>query len=162
MAGYQLSPFDIGQIKTPLHHGLKAADITRILLKPDGKTYWSDNAIQAAVAKLEAQPEWRGDREAASGAPRQTSAKEDRAIVNYVLKNRGRSKVTMHTVTGTAWGGLARPGTENCPGCPPSLSRFARAKPFFFAGHAGPEVGGFSWAFLTKGPKYIFPAWLWV
>ena len=37
MSGYQLSAFEIGQIKAHVYHGLGAAQIARILVKADGK-----------------------------------------------------------------------------------------------------------------------------
>jgi hypothetical protein len=98
MSGYQLSPFDVGQIKAHLHHGLSAAAMGRIMVKPDGKSRWSDRAIKAAVDKLEATPAWRGARAAGSGAPRKTSKTEDKAIVKYVIHERGRKKVTVGSV----------------------------------------------------------------
>ena len=39
MSGYQFSPFEIGQIKAHMHHGLGAAQMARILVKADGKTH---------------------------------------------------------------------------------------------------------------------------
>ena len=57
----QLSPFDIGQVKAHLHHGLKGAAISRIMVKADGKSRWSEQAIQDAIKKLESNPKWRGE-----------------------------------------------------------------------------------------------------
>ena len=47
------------------------------------------------IDKLEANAGWRGERQVGSGAPRKTGAKLDAAIVKYVLKERGRKKVTV-------------------------------------------------------------------
>ena len=63
----QLSPFEVGQIKAHVHHGLSGAAISRILRKPDGKSTWSQTAVQDAMAKLASQPDWRGEREEALG-----------------------------------------------------------------------------------------------
>ena len=41
----RLGPFEVGQIKAHLHHGLSGADIVGILKKPDGKTTWSTQAV---------------------------------------------------------------------------------------------------------------------
>ena len=56
MSGYQLSPFDVGQVEAHLQHGLKAAEIARVLVKSGGVSTWSDNAIKHVVDKLEAKP----------------------------------------------------------------------------------------------------------
>ena len=81
MAGYQLSAFEIGQIKAHVYHGLGAAQIARILVKADGKTHWSDNAVQTQIDKLDEKPNWRGERREGSMRPRKTSAKQDAQIV---------------------------------------------------------------------------------
>ena len=90
-----LSPFDVGQIKAHLHHGLSGATIAGILRKPDGKSTWSEQAIQDAIRRFKSEPHWRGERSEGSGRPRETSKAQDRAIVREVLKNRGRRKVTV-------------------------------------------------------------------
>ena len=95
MAGYQFSPFDIGQIKAHVHHGLCAAEIARILTKPDGKTRWTDKSVQNQMDKLDDSPAWRGDRTEGSMRPRKTTAKQDKQIVSLLLKNRGKRKVTI-------------------------------------------------------------------
>ena len=101
MSCYQLSPFDLGQIKAHLHHGLKPSAISQILVKSDGKTHWSYNAIKTAADKLEAEPSWRGEREEGSGRPRETTANEDKAIVKHVLAKRGKQKVTVKNIKRT-------------------------------------------------------------
>ena len=80
-----LTPFEVGQVKAHAHHGLGVAEISRIARRPDG-TYYSDTAIRTAMAKLDEDPAWRGDRKAGSGRPRKTSSKLDRAIVKEVFK----------------------------------------------------------------------------
>jgi hypothetical protein len=94
----RLGPFEVGQIKAHLHHGLSGADIVGILKKPDGKTTWSTQAVYDVVNKLQENPEWRGDREAGSGAPRKTDKKQDAALEKYVIKNRGKQKVTVQVL----------------------------------------------------------------
>ena len=91
----RLGPFEVGQIKAHLHHGLAGAAIVGILKKPDGVSPWSNTAIYDAIDKLEADPSWRGEREEGSGAPRKTDKAQDKALEKYVLKNRGRQKVTV-------------------------------------------------------------------
>ena len=39
MANARLTPFEIGQIKAHVYHGLKGAAISRVLKKPDGKSF---------------------------------------------------------------------------------------------------------------------------
>ena len=94
-AGYQLTPFEVGQVKAHAHHGLGPTAIARILLKPDGKSHWSDRAIADTLEALEADPSWRGERQEGSGRPRATTAKEDKLVVQEVFKHRGSIKVTV-------------------------------------------------------------------
>ena len=82
-------------MKAHLHHEMNPADIARIVLKPDGKTHYSVTTIHNIIDKLNNDPMWRGERQAGSGAPRQTTAKQDALIVKEVFKKRGRSKVTV-------------------------------------------------------------------
>ena len=95
MAGYQFSPFDVGQIAAHIYHGLGPAAIARILVKPDGKSMWSVVAISGVIQRLQEQPHWRGERCVGSGAPRKTTKKQDRELVKYVLAQRGRQKITV-------------------------------------------------------------------
>ena len=95
MSRYQFSPFEIGQIKAHVYHGLGATQIARILVKSDGKTKWSDSAVQNQMDKLEEQPKWRGERQEGSMRPRKTSAKQDVQLVSFLLKRRGEQKVTV-------------------------------------------------------------------
>jgi transposase len=92
---YQLSPFEVGQVKAHLHHNLGPAAIARLVFKPDGKTTYSVTAIHDVAAKLEADPQYRGDRKQGSGAPRQTTKAQDRQIVREVFRKRGTQKVTV-------------------------------------------------------------------
>ena len=98
MSQYHMSPFEVGQVKAHLHHGLRAAAIARILLKSDGVSRWSDQAVRDVVLKLEADPSWTGERTAGSGAPRKTTEKQDREIEEFVLAERGKQKVTVRAV----------------------------------------------------------------
>ena len=91
----QLGPFEVGQIKAHLHHGLSGAAIVGILRKPDGKSLWSNTTIYSAIDKLLEDPSWRGERDDGSGAPRKTDKEQDKALEKYVLTNRGREKVTV-------------------------------------------------------------------
>ena len=98
MSEYQMSPFEVGHVKAHLHHGLKAAAIARILLKSDGVSRWSDQAVRDVARKLEADPSWTGERAAGSGPPRETTKKQDKDIAKFVLAERGKQKVTVSTV----------------------------------------------------------------
>ena len=95
MSGYQLDEFAVGQVKAHMHHGLGAAEISRIILKRDGKTHFSEQAIRDCVNKLKEDRNWRGGREEGSGRPRKTTKAQDKLIVNAVLKHRGKEKVTV-------------------------------------------------------------------
>ena len=95
---YQLGPFEIGQIKAHLEHGLGCTAIAKRLFKADRKTAYSEGAVIKAIAKLETNPSWRGEREVGSGAPRKTTKQQDSAIIKWVERNRGKKKVTVATV----------------------------------------------------------------
>ena len=92
---YQFSPFEVGQVKAHMYHGLGAAAIARIVLKGDGKTHFSETAVQKQIDKLTDSASWRGGRKAGSSRPRKTTPKQDNEVVKAVLKNRGKIKVTV-------------------------------------------------------------------
>ena len=94
----QLGPFEIGQIKAHVSHGMGGAAISRILFKPGGIKTWSEKCVQDAVKKLADNPDWRGERATGSGGPRCTTKKQDKAIEDYVLKWRGEEKVTVAVI----------------------------------------------------------------
>ena len=91
----QLSPFEVGQVKAHIHHGLGPAEISRLIVKSDGQSTFSHTAISLCIAKLAADPLWRGERAQGSGRPRETTKKQDKQIGKMVLKWRGRVKVTV-------------------------------------------------------------------
>lgn len=94
----QLGPFEVGQIKAHMEHGLGCTTIAEKIFKADGKTTFSENCICQAMRKLKANKKWRGEREAGSGAPRKTTAKQDRCIIKWVLDQRGKQKVSVNSV----------------------------------------------------------------
>ena len=53
---YQLSSFEVGQIKTHMHHDYCAEEIRQVVTKADGKSLWSHHAIADAMSKLEENP----------------------------------------------------------------------------------------------------------
>ena len=77
------------------HHKLTALQISRIILKGDGKSRFSETAIKTCMDALEDDPNWRGQREAGSGALRKTTPAQDQQIQNAIFKYRGRFKVTV-------------------------------------------------------------------
>ena len=95
---YQLEPFEVGQIKAHMEHGLGCTTISRKLFKADGKTTFSENAVYKAMCKLKEDASWRGEREVGSGAERKTTKKQDREIIKWVLKMRGEIKVTVKRI----------------------------------------------------------------
>lgn len=95
LSGYQLSELDVGQVKAHMHHDLGSIAISKIMYKADGKTRFSEQAILDCTNKLRTNPSWRGERAAGSGAPRKTSPKQDKKVIKWVLKNRGKEKVTV-------------------------------------------------------------------
>ena len=95
MANYQLTPFDVGQVKAHMQHGLSAASIVDWMFKADGETKFGETAIQNCIDKLKKNPAWRGERQEGSDRPRKTSAKQDKEVVRWLLKERGKQKVTV-------------------------------------------------------------------
>jgi len=93
----------VGQIKAHAHHGLGPAAIARIMVKPDGKTHWSDKAIAGALASLEENPAWRGERQEGSGRKRVTTPKQDKLVIGEVFKKRGSTKVTVNHLKKKFW-----------------------------------------------------------
>ena len=139
--------FALGQIKAHMHHGLGPLAISRILLKPNGKSHWtlilvskicfvphdqhassgeegrdgapiiqhratpaspffqqtsaydeqawSDTAIKNAIDRMAEEPKWRGERREGSGAHRKTTPEQDQNIQDWVIANRGTTKVTV-------------------------------------------------------------------
>ena len=83
-SGYQLGPFEVGQIKAHIHHGLSAAAIARIVCKADG-THVSDKGVLSVMARLEADPDWRGERKVGSGRKRKTSRALDKRVAKEVV-----------------------------------------------------------------------------
>ena len=75
--------------------GSRPTEIARIITKADGKSRFSDTAVANIIAKLEAQPTWRGERQVGSGPPRKTTEEEDAALVAKVFDERGKRKVTV-------------------------------------------------------------------
>ena len=92
---YQLSPFEVGQVKAHVEHGLSAAEIAKRVFKPDGKSKYGETAIQNCMNKLVANPRWKGERAVGSGAPKKTTPKQDKAVIDWLLDQRGKQKVTV-------------------------------------------------------------------
>ena len=90
----RLTPFEVGQIKAHLDHGLAATAIAAIVKKADG-AHVSVQGVCDAKAKLEEDPSWRGERAVGSGRPRKTPPSMDKTIVREVFRARGRAKVTV-------------------------------------------------------------------
>ena len=91
----RLGPFEVGQIKAHMHHGLNPTDISKLVKKPGGKLTFSAHAIADAVAKLNNNKAWRGERKQGSGAPKKTTSSVDNRIYKMVIKKRGKVKVTV-------------------------------------------------------------------
>lgn len=78
-----------------MHHGLGCDAIAELVKKPNGREFFGRTAISDAMSKLRENPAYRGGREAGSGPPRKTTARQDKQIVDEVYKMRGREKVTV-------------------------------------------------------------------
>ena len=97
-ASYQLSPFEVGQVKAHLEHDLTAAEIARRVKKSDGKTTFGETAILNCINKLQENPRWRGERAEGSARPRKTTASQDEKIVDFLFEERGKQKVSVRTL----------------------------------------------------------------
>ena len=62
----KLTPFEYGQIKAHMHHGLKAADIVKIVTRMDGSGF-SHPTIVAAIEKLDSNKHFRESKQRALG-----------------------------------------------------------------------------------------------
>jgi hypothetical protein len=98
MSAYQLTPFEVGQVKAHMEHGLGCTTIASKVFKADGKTTFGETAILNCINRLRKEPSWRGDRAEGSGAPRKTTTKQDKEIVRWVLKSRGKEKVSVSKI----------------------------------------------------------------
>lgn len=90
----RLSPFEVGQIKAHSQHGLSTAEIAAEIIKADGATAPSREAVRQVLLKLKANPGWTGERKAGSGRPRSTSKKLDTSLCKAVMARRGKAKIT--------------------------------------------------------------------
>ena len=61
-----MTPFEYGQIKAHMHHGLGPAAISEMLCKCDGQ-HPSVEQVSQAVTKLRDDPSWRGERAEGAG-----------------------------------------------------------------------------------------------
>jgi len=90
----KLTPFDVGQVKAHMQHGLGCTKISRLVLRPDGSPF-SETAIANCMNNLKLNPTWRGERDTGSGAVRKTTKQQDKQIIRWVLKMRGKKKVSV-------------------------------------------------------------------
>ena len=73
---------------------VERASIAELVFKTDGENP-SKQAVHDVLAKLDSDPEWRGDRAEGSGGPMKTSPKLDQLVVREVFKKRGKVKFTV-------------------------------------------------------------------
>ena len=93
--GYHLDAFAIGGIAALTKVGYSSREIesSGAVTKANGDGIGFQR-IGEIVRKLKKTPEWRGQRSEGSGRKRSTTHEEDEKIVQYVLDNRGREKLT--------------------------------------------------------------------
>lgn len=89
-----MTPFEYGQIKAHMHHGLGPKAISEIVCKCDGQ-HPSVEQVSQAMTKLRDDPSWRGERAEGSGRRRATQKSTDKRILVEVFKSRGQTKVTV-------------------------------------------------------------------
>ena len=56
MAGYQIGPFEAGQVKAYMSLGMGCVAIAAKVYKPDGKTTYGETAIVNCMSKLREDP----------------------------------------------------------------------------------------------------------
>ena len=91
----QMGPFEVGQVKAHMEHGLGCTAIREKVLKEDGKIRFGETTIVNCMNKLQKDSAWRGEQEEGSGAPRKTTKTQDKQIVNWLLQKRGERKVSV-------------------------------------------------------------------
>ena len=98
--GPQIGPFEVGQIKAHVSHGLGPTGICKRLgRKPGKRTRWNKQTIANAIAKLAENPEWRGEPPERTGRPRKTTPAIDKKIYKEVCRKKEREeKVTVATL----------------------------------------------------------------
>ena len=91
----KLDPFAVGGIAALDNLGYSQRGIadSKAVKKADGGPVLF-SAVGKVLRKLKNDPAWRGDRKEGTGTTRSTSKEEDEAMVQYVLDNRGKKKVT--------------------------------------------------------------------
>ena len=92
---HHLTRFEVGQVKAYRHFKLGPSAIHRLVLKNDGETTFSAQAIADCIAKLEDDLSWRGERDKGSGAPRKSTKTQDKELYREVVRSRGRRRVTV-------------------------------------------------------------------
>jgi hypothetical protein len=78
-----------------MHHQPTALWISRSILKDDGKSRFSENAIKNCMTSFGADRKRKGARKAGPGAPRKTTAAQDKQIEGAIYKYPSRHKVTV-------------------------------------------------------------------
>ena len=81
MVIHQMNPFEVGQVKAHVEHGLSAKQISERVFKADGETMFGETAIQNCINKLYANPGWRGERQKGTGPVRKTTPKQDKDMI---------------------------------------------------------------------------------
>jgi hypothetical protein len=96
---YHLDAFAVGGIAalTKAGYGPREIEECELVTKADGSPV-PLSCIQKIVNKLKADETWRGQRKEGSGRQRSTSEAQDAEMVQYVLDNRGREKLTSKKV----------------------------------------------------------------
>ena len=74
----QLSPFEAGQVKAHIHHGLGPAEFSRLVIKRNSKSTSSHTVFSDCIAKLAADPLRRVERAQGPGRPRGTTKMQDK------------------------------------------------------------------------------------
>lgn len=91
----QLGPWEVGQILALKKEGFSQRQIAeRVTKATEGKENPSFGSVGAAMRRLDAEPDWTGERHEGSGRKRKTTGAEDKEIVRCVKRFRGMKKMT--------------------------------------------------------------------
>ena len=90
----RLDPFTRGTIVGSRAAGVTRDDIVQRVRKKDGKRP-TLRAVDGVLARHREEPAWRGEDSRAGGRPPLLTAKERKLLLNLVLAERGKAKVTV-------------------------------------------------------------------
>ena len=158
----QLGAFEVGQVKAHVYHGLGPSAIAKIIRKPGKKKlFYSPHAISDCIRKLEATPQWKGERKSGSGPPRKTTEEQDEELLDLVLELRGKRKVTVtYLRTALPWAkGLGNTALEERLRDAGLAFLRRRRKTLVLKVHRPPRIKYCKW--VLKQQQQFLDQWCW-